>query len=403
MLMVFEIENGVLRKYIDNGEEKVTLPRGIDEIGKEVFYGCRTIKEITVPDGVKKIGNGAFKNMFSLKKAVLPDSVMEAGRELFYGCEKLEEVNIPEHLEEIPEMMFLRCFELRHIEIPKSVKKIGTKAFYGAGIEEIVLPDGVTKAENGIFSYCTSLKRAVLPETLEEIGYDLFFGCEELEETRLPEKTRTLGGGTFMNCRKLKEAYIPPFLERLPNNMFNGCSFEKVIIPETVTEITYASFRECGNLKYIEFEKRAKPPRIADFTTSKVGAFARSYPVVKLKANFLFRNPSMLFYDEFYFEKKHYHQVVHVVNENRYWFVDRIFYAAYEKNKEWHYFRTLKVLTEYGEPEDVKNYFGQVRSKVTSENLLELIEIARKNERTETQMILMDFYTESFGSQRLEL
>lgn len=37
MLMVFEIENGVLRKYIDNGEEKVTLPRGIDEIGKEVF------------------------------------------------------------------------------------------------------------------------------------------------------------------------------------------------------------------------------------------------------------------------------------------------------------------------------------------------------------------------------
>ena len=291
----------------------------------------------------------------------------------------------------------------RHIEIPKSVKKIGTKAFYGAGIEEIVLPDGVTKAENGIFSYCTSLKRAVLPETLEEIGYDLFFGCEELEETRLPEKTRTLGGGTFMNCRKLKEAYIPPFLERLPNNMFNGCSFEKVIIPETVTEITYASFRECGNLKYIEFEKRAKPPRIADFTTSKVGAFARSYPVVKLKANFLFRNPSMLFYDEFYFEKKHYHQVVHVVNENRYWFVDRIFYAAYEKNKEWHYFRTLKVLTEYGEPEDVKNYFGQVRSKVTSENLLELIEIARKNERTETQMILMDFYTESFGSQRLEL
>lgn len=401
--MSFEIENGVLRKYIDEGEEKVILPSGIEEISNKAFYGCKSIKEIIISDGVKKIGSGAFKNMFYLEKAVLPDSVTEIGNELFYSCERLEEVNIPKHIEEISEMMFLRCFELRHIEIPKGIKKICTKAFFGAGIEEIVLPDSVTEIENSVFSYCSSLKRAVLPETLDRIGYDLFFGCDELEETRLPRQTRILGGGTFMNCIKLKEPYIPPFLTRLPNNMFNGCSFEKVIIPETVTEITYASFRECNNLKYIEFEKRTKPLKISAFNDSRVGAFARSYPVVRLKTNLPFKNPASIFYDEFYFEQKHFHQVVHMVNENKYWFVDRVFSATYEKNVRWHYFRTLKVLVMYGEIYDVKDYLNQVKSNVTSENMLELIEIARQNEKTEIQMVLMDFHTRNFGGQELKL
>lgn len=49
--MGFEIENGVLIKYMEeNGVTEVTIPYGVTSIGYDAFYGCKSLTGITIPN-----------------------------------------------------------------------------------------------------------------------------------------------------------------------------------------------------------------------------------------------------------------------------------------------------------------------------------------------------------------
>lgn len=59
--MGFEIENGVLVKYTEEGASTVTIPKGVAEIGEGAFAGCKNLV-VTVPKQVfELVGEGVFK------------------------------------------------------------------------------------------------------------------------------------------------------------------------------------------------------------------------------------------------------------------------------------------------------------------------------------------------------
>lgn len=83
--------NQDLDKYISGGTlpndlfynckslKEVTFPDNLTEIGSKAFEGCTSIERIVIPEGVLTIDVNAFKNTPSLKTLVLPDSIGEGG------------------------------------------------------------------------------------------------------------------------------------------------------------------------------------------------------------------------------------------------------------------------------------------------------------------------------------
>ena len=91
-------------------------------IGVEPWYLYReAITKAVVEEGITSVGNRSVYNMPNLKEVSLPDTITSIGGYAFYQANLLEKINIPD-----------------------SVTYIGSRAFYKTGVEEIVIPEGVT-------------------------------------------------------------------------------------------------------------------------------------------------------------------------------------------------------------------------------------------------------------------
>jgi len=95
-----------LARYM--GNEIITLPESVREIGESAFADCSRLKRIDLPDSIQSIGNGAFQKCKSLKSLVLPDALQAVSDNLCSDCTALE---------------FVAFMQL--------VKSIGYKAFAG--------------------------------------------------------------------------------------------------------------------------------------------------------------------------------------------------------------------------------------------------------------------------------
>ena len=150
----FEIENGVLKKYLGKSEI-VVIPEGVvTSIGNRAFYECDSLKSIYIPDSVTSIGDRAFAY----------------------------------------------CEALTSIEIPDGVTSIGYGAFmYCESLTSIVIPDGVTSIRDDAFWGCESLKSIHIPDGVTSIGDDAFWGCDSLESVKIPKSVTHIGEDAFEN------------------------------------------------------------------------------------------------------------------------------------------------------------------------------------------------------------
>lgn len=85
-----------VRRYRGVGQQ-VCIPSLIDQkpvtaIERKAFLSCKTIKEITLPDTVEEIGDWAFAHAEQLRMITIPHRVLTKGKELFLGCKRLREI-----------------------------------------------------------------------------------------------------------------------------------------------------------------------------------------------------------------------------------------------------------------------------------------------------------------------
>ena len=251
--------------------QKVVIKSGITSIGNCVFKKCGYVETVELPDNVTKIGNKAFEDCDYLKSINIPDSVTEIGEYAFSGCGSLEEIYIPEGITEIKEGTFNGCYSL----------------------EDVKLPESVTVIDDCYFEWCENLKSINIPSNLKKIGMSALLGCKNLSfNIDVGENLTEIDPLAFL----LTNIKISSIDENNPNyTLYKGdvykkdkseiliamdkkstkfqlvksvikigpkafalCSFENVVIPETVTEIGEAAFQECQALKTVEIPGSVK-------------------------------------------------------------------------------------------------------------------------------------------------
>lgn len=181
-----------------------------------------TIKKVIIEDGVTTIGKEAFYECSNITEIDIPDSVTEIGMYAFYGCSSLQEVNIPDNVTKIETYTFSHC----------------------SGLEKVVIPDGVTEIERCAFNICENLTEIEIPDSVEVIREFAFAGCKELKKVTIPETLTEFEKSVFKNTEFLNQ-YARKNQPLIVNNIVidgSGCTGDKVVIPDGVTEIGPEAF-----------------------------------------------------------------------------------------------------------------------------------------------------------------
>ena len=138
---------------------------------------------------------------------------------------------------------------LTQISLPSTLKTIGYRSFAGSRIEHIKIPNSVVEIYDNAFEY-SYLSDVTLPNKLEVLSQSIFESCNALEKIVIPESVTELGWAAFRDCRNLKEVQMPSKLKLIDHDAFRKCvSLEYVVLPDSVSSIGGAAFMGCTSLQ----------------------------------------------------------------------------------------------------------------------------------------------------------
>ena len=238
--------------------EYITIPESVTSIGICVFRGCEELKEIIIPDSVTKIGNSAFSNCRFLSKVKLSNNLTDFGQGVFKNCISLTEITIPKTVTyctgstPYTNGIFYGCTNLKNITLEDGMPKIAGSLLMGSSIEQITIPETVTKIEQSAFFGCKELKEITIPVTVKEIYNSAFSNCTSLETLVFPDTVSSVGTYVAEGCTNLKSVTWTKSLNEIPGWAFEYCeSLTTVILSENVTHLGKACFFDCDSLATI--------------------------------------------------------------------------------------------------------------------------------------------------------
>lgn len=237
----------------------ITIPGNVETIQNNAFFRCKNLKTITLCEGIRTIGDAkkggecsVFWGCTSLAVLEIPASVEEIGYSLFDTCLNRQSLTVAPGNKAFrsegnciirnSDQMVLQGSDAG--VIPAGVKSIGMGAFANYPHAEIVISEGVESI--GAFAFGSSaLVRVVLPGTLKEIGFEAFSGesvPSSLQEINLPEGLTKIGGFAFYKCTQLRHLTIPSGVIEIGVDVFSGCSRLTLLLPKSVEKIWGATF-----------------------------------------------------------------------------------------------------------------------------------------------------------------
>ena len=152
----FTIQGKTLVKY-SGKQSKVVVPAGIEKIGSEAFSGCQA-ERIELPDSVTEFDKGAFA-YGSFTEITIPKGVKTIPEECFRCCTGLQSIELPEGVEKIEKNAFrgyrdgsgISYMKLSSVRLPDSLREIDDAAFYGCPLQDVLIPEGVTRMGCRVF------------------------------------------------------------------------------------------------------------------------------------------------------------------------------------------------------------------------------------------------------------
>ena len=225
------------------------MPSGLTHIGDYAFSECYNLYQILLPDTLETIGEYAF--CFSeLTSIEIPEKVLSVPVGLCYGCDNLEDIKLHDKVERIGKLAFYYCHNVISVEIPASVKVIEESAFEECQyLKECVFHDGIEEIAYQAFAY-TQIENIILPDTLTKIGELAFCGVQNVKYLKISSGLKELSAYCFFSTGfEQSTLFIPEGIEVIGEGAFcNWQALTKIALPTTLKEIDTYAFDGCYRL-----------------------------------------------------------------------------------------------------------------------------------------------------------
>ena len=276
----------------------VSMQKGVENVGKLAFSGCRNLSSVTFSEGFEEIGERAFTGCDSLHSVKLPASIKELGSSAFndQGVEIELYALVPpvggssslgDNLVYVPESCIeayrtawsdkvndILCLERQHdwdvmVEAEEKSSAV-LQAVGGVSDNEAARNVVRLKVSGTVNSYdfmvmrnkMTSLRELDLADAHVVYNpYEHYQGCHSWNDSlpdyafcrknlricRLPKSITYIGQSAFSECRGLTSMDIPEKVQEVGSYTFYGCSnLEKVDFRDGLKEIGIYAFHGCN-------------------------------------------------------------------------------------------------------------------------------------------------------------
>lgn len=140
----------------------------------------------------------------------------------FRSCAKITRVTLPSTIKLINDFAFQHCNSLSRINFPNGLRTIGENAFSSAGLEEIIIPNSVTKIGKMAFYNCTKLKNVYIGEGIQVLGNYEFVACNSLEKFVVGNGLTRISSDCFVGG----STWYAPSVFIILSNKLESCSFK---------------------------------------------------------------------------------------------------------------------------------------------------------------------------------
>ncbi len=309
--------------FADTGIKNVNISTNakIESIGDSAFKNCTSLTgEFTIPESVKTIGTGAFSGCSGITNFNMPGDTnpLSISSGAFDGCTAFEEFNTNRpvtfagssmlkssikrlilggnNAKTLGNYAFKNLSTLEYVKINGDVA-INDEAFYGiptltnldltganvtfagdlqfynSGIEEFVVPSGLTTIPASAFKDSINLRSLVFTSdcSLTAINSCAFYGCDITGELVFPNNLKTISGSAFKNNLHLKKIVLPAATASLGSYAFQNCPLETVVsLNADNTDLSNTSIFYGNNSKFSE-------GTVMSPITSNLKTFANQY------------------------------------------------------------------------------------------------------------------------------
>ena len=158
----------------------------MDSLASYVFKDCIHLKEVQMPIKINTCGTGVFQGCISLQH-INPVAIYNYGDSFFADLPNLEEIVIPNGVTKLDLNLFANCTNLKKVTLPASINSWGSlqdnynHTYYSnidAVIKDIIYNEKRISKNLYIFLDCPNLTDVVL-----ETGWDQTFDLHSLDLT----------------------------------------------------------------------------------------------------------------------------------------------------------------------------------------------------------------------------
>ena len=180
---------------------------------------------------------------------------------VFYFCVNLNDVVIPEGVTKIEDLAFFNCQSLSSINIPKTVTDIDPHAFNrcysltGFDVDEdnsaycdldgVLFDKDVTILQ--LYPVAKPAEEYIIPDNVRGLQNDAFWEADNLKRVVMNRELEVIGNGTFSDCDQLAEIVFSGKETSIGQEAFAWChSLKQVNLPASIQTLGHTMFMDAG-------------------------------------------------------------------------------------------------------------------------------------------------------------